>query len=325
MKKKYRKQTIFLLALILPLYGISILISFFSSAAFASNEAKWINGVYRIKTKLAQSITKPKIVFVGGSNVHFGINTPLASRELKTSCVNLGSHSGLGLAFIIYKAKKILNSGDTVVLAMEYEAYSEGGQITSLAKDYSIAFEKDFLYQSSLKHQIQAFLSVKGILSGILQYGFSSSEVPSEGAPFYHSSSVNKYGDETNNEYCLRALSFNNSFQDRVIKNSKGLHYLKKFAEWCSINEIELFLSWPPVPKPLGQLSLKYIETAKEELARQKFKVLGVPNQFFFDKDEFYDTSYHLNIEGAKKRTLLLIQMLDNYQSAKEGSILYHR
>src|ERR1700739_1843921 len=64
-----------------------------------------------------------RLIFVGGSNLNFGINSEEIEKELNLPVVNLGLHAGLGLDFILNEAMSEIKQGDIVVLSIEYELY----------------------------------------------------------------------------------------------------------------------------------------------------------------------------------------------------------
>ncbi|HPG73671.1 MAG TPA: hypothetical protein PLM49_05215, partial [Bacteroidales bacterium] len=53
------------------------------------------------KHKRIDSIKSPKIIFAGGSNLPFGIDSKMIQDSLHTPVVNLGLHAGLGLDFML--------------------------------------------------------------------------------------------------------------------------------------------------------------------------------------------------------------------------------
>src|SRR4051812_31724248 len=82
-----------------------------------SIQAIWAHGLYQRKTFAADRIQEPKIVIIGGSGAHYGYSAREISRETGLPVVNFGSHAGLGLPYILYKARKVLKPNDFAVLA----------------------------------------------------------------------------------------------------------------------------------------------------------------------------------------------------------------
>ena len=63
------------------------------------------------KVERLKSITEPKIILVGDSNVAFGINSKKIEEELGMPVVNLGLHGALGNAFHEQIAKLDIGGG----------------------------------------------------------------------------------------------------------------------------------------------------------------------------------------------------------------------
>ena len=53
------------------------------------------------KHQRLSSIQESKVVLVGGSNLPFGIKSPLIEEALGMPVVNMGLHAGLGMNFIL--------------------------------------------------------------------------------------------------------------------------------------------------------------------------------------------------------------------------------
>lgn len=65
----------------------------------------------------------PKVVFVGGSNLAFGLDSAAVEQALGVPVVNMGMNAWLGLRFMLNEVRGALRPGDTVVVALEYEAW----------------------------------------------------------------------------------------------------------------------------------------------------------------------------------------------------------
>jgi len=75
------------------------------------------------KHRAAEESASPKIVFIGGSNLPFGLNSERISDETKMPVVDMGLHAGLGLKFMLEEAKPYIRKGDIVILVPEYQQF----------------------------------------------------------------------------------------------------------------------------------------------------------------------------------------------------------
>ena len=75
------------------------------------------------KLKRLKKIKGNKILFIGGSNVAYGIDCKLVEEKLKLNAMNFGCVVGLGPEILFENVSEFLKPGDTAVLCWEYETY----------------------------------------------------------------------------------------------------------------------------------------------------------------------------------------------------------
>lgn len=91
----------------------------------APPEDNWAFAFERRVRARAERITKPKIVFVGGSNLLFGMKAGSLGERIGRPVVNYGWIGPLGLDLIAERAGEIVGPGDWVVIAPEYGHFYE--------------------------------------------------------------------------------------------------------------------------------------------------------------------------------------------------------
>ena len=82
-------------------------------------------GMQTVKLKRLSEIPGRRIVFVGGSNLSHGLDSPLIENELGLPVVNMGVHAGLGLRYIMWATMDGLHRGDIVVIVPEYAHFGK--------------------------------------------------------------------------------------------------------------------------------------------------------------------------------------------------------
>ena len=75
------------------------------------------------KHTLLQKTKSEKIIFIGGSNLSFGLDSKRISNAFNKPVINMGVHAGMGLEYIVNDVKQYINKGDIVVLMPEYENF----------------------------------------------------------------------------------------------------------------------------------------------------------------------------------------------------------
>jgi hypothetical protein len=252
-----------------------------------------------------------RLILAGGSNVSFGVYSPLIEDSLRITVINTAIHAGYGLKFIIDDLKKYLKSGDIVILSFEYglffgnsfygkealiqlvDAYPEALLLFSLEQVLTNA--NSFIKESLFK--IKAF-----ILSPLIR--------KSNSASVYRRDSFNEHGDVTAHWNKKRLRIDNNNTKGKL--NNKSFIYLSKFRTFAEQKHIKLYMMYPSFNKTSFDLSSEIINQVKTGLAKTNIPILGTPEQYSFQDSLYFNSSYHLTKEGQLYRTTLLINDLKN-------------
>jgi hypothetical protein len=255
------------------------------------------------------SLDSNRLIFVGGSNLAFGINSALIESKLPVKVANLGLHAGLSLKFMINEVSYLMKKGDIVVLSLEYPLY-----LDSFEPDIDLIQFANELYPATKRYY---HFTPKQLITARYEK-FKKYFQPD----IYQIDSVfnrqlfNKYGDNTGhlNKRPLEHLIDRKPIH--VIEAERSISILKDFAQKCKTEDVKVFISYPPYPKT------EYVGKNKERINQLDLKLRSsLPNITFLDRPEgyifndalFYDTVYHLNKNGREIRTTMLIRDLKKY------------
>lgn len=289
----------------------------------------WIQGAYEKKEKEALKIEGPKLLLVGGSSVHFGLNAEMITKELKIPTINYGVMALIGLDYILYRAKKVLKPRDFVILPLEYYHYNfDPETFYSVQRDYYLLTHDRsyFLDHLSLWKQIKALYAINPtafIPSFIETIKLKSSNDADNG--MYKVKKINDYGDETSdNKNILKTFSPIH-FQAPI---KSFIREIKAFRDYCRANNIILLFAFPNIP---------YFDIYKNDAYKKEFEdllaalkdlgipILGTPMDAMLESHYIFDTTDHLIPLGIKKRTEKFIELLKNQpyflSSMKQQSI----
>lgn len=75
------------------------------------------------KNLLLQNTPSPRIIFVGGSNLSFGLNSQMIKDSLQINPINTAIEASIGIQFMIDNTLEYVQDGDIVVLVPEYFIY----------------------------------------------------------------------------------------------------------------------------------------------------------------------------------------------------------
>ena len=279
-----------------------------------TESSRWIYEVDTIKTRIAHSIETPKFLIVGGSNALFGISSQMITQELGIPAVNTAINAGLGADYILHRARSLAKSGDTVLLALEYQLYLPNSQNSKVLIDYVLARDPNYV----LTHPwLILFLSFDRLKLGIL----AKFQTPPRTEGEYQSHTINASGDETNNrEADMTKQQHQNlkkwtpiKLENKLVQNSSEIKTIKNFINWCRQHNIKVIATWPNTiwfdryQAPIYQELFQDIEKFYQSI---DVLVLGTYHDFMYDISLFYDTRYHLNDRGRLYRTNHLIELL---------------
>ncbi|WP_417558840.1 hypothetical protein [Mesoflavibacter zeaxanthinifaciens] len=269
------------------------------------------NYLSAIKLKLdkLEKIDKNKIVIIGGSNVCFGINSEEIENSLGVPVVNMGLHASLGPKFWLEYVKSNLNPGDIVLISPEY------GMLTK-EKWYGMkgtAVPKTILYTpSKLGILFSDYTFFKETTVGI----FRTIKAYWENYPFKKEKFLikNLYDSRSFEEDNIRSVYLNSTLKKKYKKEAfkfdlekESWNELKEYKEYFAKNNIAFYL----VPASVLNESID-VKSGKQYLKDyseySQVPILNDNFDYFYNRNMFFDTNYHLNIEGGKTRTKQLTE-----------------
>jgi hypothetical protein len=271
------------------------------------------------KQNLLEHAASPRIVFVGGSNLAFGIDSEEVHKQLGYQPVNMGLNASLGLEFMLNEAKSGLRPGDVVLLSPEYElfgeAYAGTGEILYTALEQHPGNIKFFSRHDVLPLLDEGYL----LASRIIEYDLtciSGAKVPydvHDPNNAYRRSGFDQHGDMVAHlslppktlEMHSMGFSTNRAGIDRAIAD------LNSFRDFSEKRGVKIFYSYPLVSQPYGEQNKDGINQIAAALSRElKIPIVNTPEEMNLPPDKFFDTHYHPNRSGREKRTSLLIERL---------------
>ena len=271
-----------------------------------SRDANWIDGMYSVKIKRARAVEEQKFVIISGSSGLFGLSAELLERRLKMPTVNLATHAGLGITYILYRAQQVLQAGDTAFLALEYDLLSPRSAPGQTLANFVAAYDPGYLFTgpaSWVPHFLTGHDHKSLIWSLIERLGLWRYEQDCYGS----AKSLNEYGDET----CANTRVFETTYPERLkaqfrlrtvdFNPPKLATSLKDFVIWAKQNEVTIVVGFPPLLRQSIYATTPYYKAFERLLARLKnlgVKTVGQPQDFLYSTKYMYDHRYHLHSLG---------------------------
>ncbi len=180
------------------LAGIGVFIALlYSQLGIPTESSQFAYDIIQKKKAISASIPGPRLLLVGGSSVLFGLNAKMIEEQTGRRTVNMGTHAGLGLDYILYLAKKVARPGDTILIVIEYELYTGRPDVEN-HDDFILARDPEFFRQMSLLDKVDMATRVP---FKRFQKGFRNARVPEKALrpdpPYTEAATyLNDHGDE---------------------------------------------------------------------------------------------------------------------------------
>ncbi|MNS01986.1 hypothetical protein D3C72_332790 [compost metagenome] len=316
------------------LFGFALGAALWLAAVFAqlggpTESSRWIAEVYDRKTAAANRVAGPKLLVVSGSNGHFGVRAEELAREAGMPAVNFATHAGLGLDYVLHRARGVVRRGDVVVMPIEYELYVDDGSLNVISLDYLLARDPAYLRSLPLHVQLNALFAVAPdrVWDGLV----SKYQGPKRLSTGYQAETLNPVGDETANDAAHRTPAYERAVATAgpiaVPTVAKGLHpharaRLAEFARFCREAGATMVVSYPSTiafdryHTPEATPFFQAIRATFDELG---VPVVGEPKDTMYERAGFFDTRYHLTREMASVRTRTLMSGLRPYLKKRRG------
>lgn len=262
------------------------------------------------KEALLESTNSPKIVLVGGSNVAFGIDSEMIDDNFNYEVVNTSLTGGMGLTYMLSFVKPYLREGDIVILALEYQILYNNKYISYIALNEALG-----LYPAALKYvspfgdPIQPTRILRTIQRRTLNYlGLSRKSTINH----LSRTGFNKYGDLIEH---LDKGPMDIQVKRYPLKykpaNPEIINELNDFYKYCLERGVKVYLTSPPFPQILKpDLEINGDQWTSNLQQSLLIPIISDPDDYLFPENYFWGQAYHLNADGRRERTQILVKDL---------------
>ena len=295
-----------------------------SLGSFNNLASYWIADLYTLKEHVADATPSPKILIMSGSNGMFGLDSEELSKLVGNPVVNMASHAGLPLDYIEERVLPHVHGGDVVVAPLEFEYYRrdpspsefEVMNMESWGTRYMTeTFTRKISYFRStyMLRALRDYLApIPAPIPGTLKNIMARAEINTRRGVSkwdgYSVESANSYGD------MLVDLPSTYKESRNYITAPPRQEMLNKLVQFNKAVEAKggrLFLTWPVqslnplfyLPSIFTQQSINETAKALEEKGLHLNCRLA---DFNYQQSLFFNTEYHLSLEGAERRTATL-------------------
>lgn len=257
------------------------------------------------KNLLLQETQPPRIIFVGGSNLSFGLNSQMIKDSLQLNPINTAIHASIGIKFMLDNTLDYVQNGDIVVLVPEYSHFYRSLNYGSEELMRTI-FDVDL---KNIKHlNIYQIANIIPYLPKYCLTKFKPTEYLNvKESDVYSVNSFNEFGD-TYTHWIMKQQEFSPSGTINDEFNSDVLKYFEEFNINLNRKGAVLLVSFPSFQETSFNNSKEQIIKVESELFNSNLKVIGTSVRYKIPDSLMFNTPYHLNKNGVDYRTKMIIE-----------------
>lgn len=281
------------------------------------------------KHKRLESLSPPRLIFIGGSNLAFGIDSQRIEKEIGIPTVNMSLHASLGMPFMLNEIEPSIKKGDVIIMSFEYST------------DHLLKGDKDFQ-----RHTVQMFPKAQLFLESTFAWpssvrpivGYMASlietietcveQIQQTAAHGRRTQAAENTQDNKNKSPYRRGafsehgdviahLDLEPAKELPIVRQIGSRDYvafirrINRFAETAKSRGASVYFMFPPYP--LSEFMPNQREIRKYQdacIAKLNIEILNTPEMFAFPDNYFHDTVYHLRKAGRDLRTSMTLELL---------------
>lgn len=299
----------FLKAFVL-IFSLSVFLGF---AVFLSAKQSKQNMLYTQidKNELLKNTSKPRIIFVGGSNLAYGLDSKRIKDSLHLNPINTGIHINIGLKYMLENTLQYIQQGDIIVISPEYQQFygdlADGeAELFSLITDVVPQSRNllDYKQYFKLIQLIPQFAQSK-LQPRFLFYKYPQDTIVGR----YDRKAFNQFGDAS---FHWKLPSENPKPYPAITAgfNEDILQTLAYFRAVISQKKAKLYITFPGYQATSYKINQTQIQQVQQKLQDNFYILISTPKEFIIPDSLMFDTPYHLTKKGVDLRTGLLIEDL---------------
>ena len=277
------------------------------------------------KHELLAHAPSPRVIFVGGSNVFFGLDGDLIDEQTDYHPINMGLIGALRLKYMLAEVEAALRPRDRVVIALEYPQYYRAfedsrhstivlGRVL-LVRPSTCRFWNAAQWKAMLDRGLIATLGEAARTAGDNLAAYLKGETPATHEPL-----INAYGDLTLHRDRQPMKHIPPPFKVEALRLAPigpQVAALNAFIQRCADRDVRVIHTYPPIPQPAYDGAPHALATFDRRLR----KILDCPmpqhpGDMVFPRNQFYNTSYHLTGAGVPERTQRMIDIINQWPTA---------
>ena len=295
---------------------------FYASLGVEDSPGKTIDNWFRIKEAHANSDSGRRLFVLSCSTALYAADTSVMEHELGITAVNFATTSSLR-KYMFERIRASLRSGDIVLMPLEYHVYKDR-PVENEVYVYILEYDPEYFQRQPFTEKIEFIYGVK--TSFLLKRFIArmiGNEYGDDGSHFLHSRYLNSNGDLMSNTYATRTYKQpinapEQNFADFNVPGEEMGRIISDFVDYCRNLNVKLFATWPPFYPSTGKKDFyghdaEVAEDIKNFWEANEVMMLGDYRDAFFEADDCYNGTSHLNDLAKPKYTQHLIDLIRPY------------
>jgi hypothetical protein len=301
--------------------GLQLLVAGLLWTQIRNEPAQYLAGT-KLKHDLLAQAPGPRLILVGGSNLAYGLDSELLAAKLGYQPINMGLHAGLGLEFMCREVIDQLQAGDVVVLSPEYALF---GHLPNPVAQFqllehrpaSARYLREWTWHSMREMLDRWALPYVG---AIARRGMRGVKIGWRQLRGRHTGDVafNEFGDfVAHRQRPMQASVMDPLFAPGYFNSHlhETIGFLNDFHAQCRQRGVRVYYTHCPAPQEHFERQRQFITEIEAALGQSlTIPMIDAPEQLTFNVDAFYDTPYHLNWQGRRRRTEILAANLERQE-----------
>lgn len=271
---------------------------------------KSLLGALPDKHEQLSKMPSPKIVFVGGSNTSFGLDTKRISDAFNMPAYNMGIQVSLGLRYTLNDIKKYVHEGDILVVMPEYIQFSQN---FSYGRSELIPVLFDIYPEGRKQISLDQWLIVSKYIPNYAAVKLKNTVAFSlpETVDAYSRNSFNEYGDSyihwnKKNE----AFPVDQANPKLDVLDKSLFRFIAQYKADVESLGARMFILPPAFQEQSFRNNTAYINEIENAFEKINSGMLAKAERYEFPDSLMFDSPSHLNRKGVDIRTSRVISDL---------------
>ncbi len=256
------------------------------------------------------TLSKPRLIFTGASNLAFGLDSERLQYELKKPVANLGLHGALGAGYIFNETLEVAEKDDIIIFCTgHFFKYDGTKKLQYLMYKIYPKAEKWILNLSTYDYFKFWIDDATRTLQKAKKQGFKTKKIKKT-KNAYKRNAFNEHGDVIGHMEIPPEREVPCDWEWPFDGFEKDIEQLNIFYRKLKAKGCKVYMMNPPFPDCVHELLKEEVNVLKEYYETIEIPIINNVEDVVYAKDHFYDSVYHLNEVGKKRWNNYLVTLL---------------